>query len=40
MGKTVIWTILIFPPLPPLNNIEGTNEQNFRRAMLLVRNIV
>ena len=22
MGKTVIWTILIFPPLPPLNNIE------------------
>ena len=22
MGKTAIWTILCFPPLPPLNNVE------------------
>ena len=22
MGKTVIWTVLCFSPLPPLNNVE------------------
>ena len=22
MGKTAIWTILCFSPLPPLNNVE------------------
>ena len=22
MGKTAIWTILFFSPLPPLNNVE------------------
>ena len=39
MGKTAIWTILRFYPLPRVNNVEN-NEQSLHQVMSWVRNIV